>query len=99
MASSKRIDQRFHAAVDREASARTTYLLEACKDDDSLRAEVEALIASHEKGSRMIENGASNPGSDLLPTQDRAPGAEDEISTLPKTDAHLFAILDSISDS
>jgi eukaryotic-like serine/threonine-protein kinase len=51
----KRVDEIFHAALDRDTSARARYLQDACKDDDSLRIEVEALIESHEKESSLFE--------------------------------------------
>ena len=37
----KYIDEIFHAALDREPTARAAFLAEACKEDESLRAEVE----------------------------------------------------------
>jgi serine/threonine protein kinase/tetratricopeptide (TPR) repeat protein len=65
----KRIDEIFHAALDRDSSARAKYLKVACKDDESLRIEVEALIASHEKESSLFENRASDLAADFLAKQ------------------------------
>jgi serine/threonine protein kinase/Flp pilus assembly protein TadD len=65
----KRVDEIFHAALDRDTSARARYLRDTCKDDDSLRIEVEALIASYEKESSLFENAASDLAADLLANQ------------------------------
>src|SRR4029079_6461656 len=62
----KRIDEIFHAALDRDSSARTKFLQEACKNDDSLRIEVEALIVSHEKESSLFENQAADLAAELV---------------------------------
>jgi serine/threonine protein kinase/Tfp pilus assembly protein PilF len=62
----KRIDEIFHAALDRDSSARARYLREACQDDDSLRIEVETLIVSHEKESSLFENQATDLAAELL---------------------------------
>ncbi|HSE40802.1 MAG TPA: protein kinase, partial [Acidobacteriota bacterium] len=66
----KRIDEIFHAALDRNSSARETYLLAACKGDDSLRSEVEALIASHENESSLFQDPAADVAAALLTAQD-----------------------------
>ena len=66
----KRIDEIFHAALDRDSSARAKYLRDACKNDDSLRIEVESLIASHEKESSLFEHAASDLAVDLLTKPD-----------------------------
>jgi hypothetical protein len=43
----KQIDKIFHAALDHEPQARTAYLAEACKEDDSLRVEIDAFLKLH----------------------------------------------------
>jgi len=62
----KRIDEIFHAALDRDSSARAKFLQEACKDDDSLRIEVETLLASHEKESSLFKKPASDLAAEFL---------------------------------
>lgn len=69
----KQIDEIFHAVLDREPSARAAFLAEACKGDDILRAEVEGLLASHEKKSCLFENPA-DLAAELLDTQDAYKG-------------------------
>lgn len=42
------ITEIFHAALARDAAARQAFLVDACKDDASLRPEVDALLAAHD---------------------------------------------------
>jgi serine/threonine protein kinase/predicted esterase len=67
---SKRIDEIFHAALDREPTAREMYLIDACKGDYSLRVEVEALLSCHEKEYSIFEMPAGDVAAELLATQD-----------------------------
>jgi len=62
----KQIDEIFHAALDREPSSRTAFLADACKDDETLRAEIEALISSHEKESSLFQSPASDLAAEFL---------------------------------
>lgn len=62
----KRIDEIFHAALDCEPSARASFITKACKEDESLRSEIEALIASHEKESSFFETPPSELAAELL---------------------------------
>ena len=62
----KQIDKIFHAALDRESSGRAAFLIDACQGDDSLRAEVESLIASYEKESSLFEHPATDLAADLV---------------------------------
>jgi serine/threonine protein kinase/Flp pilus assembly protein TadD len=45
----QRIEQLYHATLEREENQRAAFLKEACAGDDALRQEVESLLA-HEKG-------------------------------------------------
>ncbi|HSE41256.1 MAG TPA: serine/threonine-protein kinase, partial [Acidobacteriota bacterium] len=56
----KRVDDIFQAALNHEPSARAAYLEVECKNDDTLRTEVEQLIANHEKQSSLFENPATD---------------------------------------
>src|SRR5215471_17417690 len=48
----------FHGALARDGESRAAYLTDACKDDPSLRPDVEALLAAHqEAGSVGLEPG------------------------------------------
>ena len=39
----------FHTALARDAATRGAYLAETCRDDASLRADVDALLAAHDE--------------------------------------------------
>lgn len=66
----KRIDEIFHAVLDHEPSVRVEFLAEACKEDDSLRIELERLIACHEKESNLFDRPPSDVAAALLAKQD-----------------------------
>jgi eukaryotic-like serine/threonine-protein kinase len=49
-----RLKSVFHAAVEYPPDARVDFLASACAGDDALRAEVEALLASHEEAGAFL---------------------------------------------
>ena len=53
-----RLTELFHAALERGGEERARFLDDACADDPSLRAEVERLIAAHERAGPFIETPA-----------------------------------------
>jgi eukaryotic-like serine/threonine-protein kinase len=71
----KRIDEIFHAALEREASSRAAFLTEACKEDDSLREEVEDLLVNHEKQSSLFDSPPTDLAAELLSKQSTFQGA------------------------
>ena len=60
------IDEVFQAALEREPGERATFLDHECAGDPELRAEVEALLASDEKGQSFIEAPAVALAPELL---------------------------------
>ena len=56
----------FEAALQRDDGARTAYVNEACGDDQELRREVEAMLASHDQASRFIEEPAMGVAARLV---------------------------------
>ena len=54
----RRIETVYHAAAARAVDDRATFLAEACADDDSLRREVESLLAHEQEAVRFIERPA-----------------------------------------
>src|SRR5438132_3785997 len=52
------LDNLFHSALQRVAGERAAFLDEACGGDDSLRKQVEALLAAHEAAAGFIESPA-----------------------------------------
>jgi eukaryotic-like serine/threonine-protein kinase len=66
----QQIDRVFHLALAQEPNRRATFITQECAGDDSLRSEVEALIASHEQAQSFIETPASDLAAQLL-TKDK----------------------------
>jgi serine/threonine protein kinase/Tol biopolymer transport system component len=54
----QKIEQLYHAALEREEGQRATYLLEACVGDDELRREVESLLAQEKRTDGFLESPA-----------------------------------------
>jgi eukaryotic-like serine/threonine-protein kinase len=55
----QQIEQIYHATLEREESQRAAYLLEVCAGDDSLRREVESLLAQETRGNSFLESPAA----------------------------------------
>src|SRR5258705_4043207 len=62
----QQIDQLFLAALECESSERIVFLDQRCADDESLRSEVESLLASHEQGDSFIEHPAFEAAAEML---------------------------------
>src|SRR5688572_7845659 len=71
----RQITDVFHAALGRDGALRGPFLDEACADDRSMRAEVEALLSAHERAGPFgaqpfVQDGPSGlesgVGPDLL---------------------------------
>ncbi|MDQ3256629.1 MAG: serine/threonine-protein kinase [Acidobacteriota bacterium] len=62
----QQINELFHSALDHERGQRAAFLAEACAGDESLRVEVESLVASHEQAESFIERDASDVAAELL---------------------------------
>src|SRR5437016_4366985 len=62
----QRIDQLFQAAIELRPEERNSFLDQACAEDEDLRSEVEALIASDEHGLSFIEDPAFEMAANLL---------------------------------
>jgi serine/threonine protein kinase/Flp pilus assembly protein TadD len=62
----EKIKELFEAALERDGSQRAAFLDGACASDPSLRAEIEALIASHEQAGSFMAEPALEPGTKLF---------------------------------
>ena len=51
----REVDQLLEAAIEHEPGERLAFLDKACAGDDSLRGEVESLLAAHEQAGSFIE--------------------------------------------
>src|SRR5438093_9912505 len=54
----QQLDKLFHSALECEPAQRGAFLAEACAGDESLRQEVEALLAAHDEAGSFIERPA-----------------------------------------
>jgi eukaryotic-like serine/threonine-protein kinase len=79
----QKLERIFHAALQAEPSRRSTILNELCAGDESLRREIESLLAHHENAGSFIETPAFAP-ADRGVTVER-PGS------LPARTAHFAA--------
>ncbi len=68
----KRTEELFAAALEQEAERRGEFLQAACADDMTLRAEVESLLAAHDRAVNFIEAPAAAFASGLLPENSAA---------------------------
>src|SRR5438094_7548394 len=65
----EKIDEIYRLALEQEPGRRAEFLREACKGDDSLRAEVESLLGYDEKAESFLE-----PPEDPGPAHSMAEG-------------------------
>src|ERR1043165_2334349 len=54
----QQLDELFQSALEREPEERAAFLDEACTGDESMRGQVEALLAAHDEAGSFIENPA-----------------------------------------
>jgi eukaryotic-like serine/threonine-protein kinase len=64
----EQIDNLLQSALARVPRERSSFLAQACANDELLRQEVESLIASHEDASNFLERPMSEIAADLLVT-------------------------------
>src|SRR5262245_21668418 len=55
---SQKVDELFHAALDRQPTERYAFLAEGCGGNTDLLAEVESLISAHERAQDFLESPA-----------------------------------------
>src|SRR2546427_5889308 len=70
----EKIKELFETALEREGNLRAAFLAEVCSGDPSLRAELDDLIASHERAGSFMEEAAFEPAMKLV--------AEDQLDAL-----------------
>ncbi|HLN98711.1 MAG TPA: protein kinase, partial [Pyrinomonadaceae bacterium] len=68
----QQVERLYHAALERGAENRAAFLAETCAGDESLRAEVESLLAYEEQGEDFIESPALELTAKLMAQRQRA---------------------------
>src|SRR5262245_52792808 len=71
----RRIERLYYTALERDATGREAFLIEACAGDDGLRREVESLLAVHERAEGFMSAPALEIAARLI--------AEDQGQTTP----------------
>ncbi len=66
----KRIEDLYHAALDRDESARAAFLQESCNGEDDLRREVESLLYYSQRAGSFIETPALELAAESFANQD-----------------------------
>lgn len=69
----QKIDELFCSALDCKPEDRARFLTEACADDESLRKEVEALLASHQQAGSFIQSPAVEAAMKLIADEPSEP--------------------------
>src|SRR5215470_306658 len=62
----QQIDKLLEAVLEREPAQRENFLEQACEGDESLRHEVESLLAAHEQAGSFIETPVAERAAELL---------------------------------
>ncbi len=99
----RKIEDLFHAALERDESQRPAFLNQACAGDPALRDEVESLLAHHHQGEGLIDQPAFEVAAKALARQGglaedqaRARGSSESVpSMLGRALAH-YRILEKL---
>src|SRR5262245_907640 len=62
----RRIEELYHAALERESAQRQAFLAEACGSDDALLREVFSLVLAHERAGNFIEGSPDQIAAQML---------------------------------
>ena len=62
----QKVKEIFNAAMQRAPEERSAFLSTACGSDESLRNEVESLLASHEKDGSFIDSPTYQAAAEML---------------------------------
>src|SRR6266850_4745678 len=66
----QKLDQLFHSALECTSSERDTFVAEACEGDDSLRQELQSMIAHHQQAGSFIEHPAYEVAAETIAEDD-----------------------------
>lgn len=91
----QKIERIFHAALQAEPSRRGTILEDSCAGDESLRREVESLLAHHENAGSFIETPAFAT-AEASPDSDRSSSSGTPARFAPGTVVGQYRVLEGI---
>ncbi len=99
----RKIEELFHAALERDESQRAAFLEEACAGDPAMRAEVESLLAHHHQGEGLIDQPAFEVAAKALARQggqaedqSRARGSTEKASSMVGRTVSHYQILEKL---
>jgi serine/threonine protein kinase/Tol biopolymer transport system component len=86
----QRIEELYHAALEREERQRPAFLEQACAGDEALRREVESLLSFHQQAKSFIEAQALEEAARSLPSSGATSTPSDEAAArlVGKTVSH-----------
>src|ERR1043166_7702445 len=73
------IEEVFHVAMSHDPADRPGYLSRACRDDATMRQEVESLMAAYDSSSGLLERSAVTMAMRLIGSRYRDPMIEQEV--------------------
>jgi eukaryotic-like serine/threonine-protein kinase len=91
----RRIEEAYHRALEVDESRRSEFLKEFCAGDETLRREVESLLAHEKQAEHFIESSALKVVSKQVASQLRA--RESETSLVGRTVSH-YHIIEKLGD-
>jgi serine/threonine protein kinase/Tol biopolymer transport system component len=77
----QRIEELYHAALEREESQRSGFLEQACGGDEALRREVESLLSFHQQAGGFIEAPALEEAARALASSETSATRSDEAAS------------------
>jgi serine/threonine-protein kinase len=91
-----KVERLYHAALERDAGERSGFLSEACAGDDTLRREVESLLAEDEEAGSFLGTPALDVAAKALARdQAKAAGTATQDAMLGRTVSH-YRILEKL---
>ncbi len=85
----QKVEEVYHAALERPRAERAALLLETCGDDELLRREVESLLAQYERSGAFLEEPAWKAAAILAENQDSEPSPQANPSPPPESQVDL----------
>jgi hypothetical protein len=92
----EQVERLYHAAVALSEDRRAVFLSESCRDDESLRREVESLLAREQGAAAFLEKPALEAaGKALSSAEDSVPTMDDALGLTGETIAH-YRVLEKL---
>jgi len=90
-----RVEQLYHAALDRNEGERDAFLRQACRNDPTLEQEVRSLLAAHQEASSFLESPALEVVARVLAQYEDKKPDESSVSLIGQTVSH-YRVLEKL---